>query len=130
MLALAQKIHHGALGHYRAAMEDHNTWEMIPTWKGGDNTSCCDKSSFKSQFINHIFRVHQRATGPMKVPFFTNIQGLCQDVFHQAKEKKKKGSKWNELTQKDDLGLKNASPYMETNFLKFRKKEVDTSAEA
>lgn len=30
--------------------------------------------------------VKQRAIGPIKVPFFTNIQGLCQDVFHQAKE--------------------------------------------
>jgi hypothetical protein len=26
MLALAQKINHWALGHYRAAMEDHKIW--------------------------------------------------------------------------------------------------------
>lgn len=88
MLALAQKINHWALGHYRAAMEDHNTREieMIPTWKGGDNLSCCDKSSFKSQFINHIFRhTSQRAIGPMKAPFFTNIHGLLRGFFNQPK---------------------------------------------
>lgn len=85
MLALAQKINHWALGHYRAAMEDHKTWEMIPTWKGGDNTSCCDKSSFKSPFITFSGTPVKEPSDPWKSPFFTNIHGLCQDFFHQAK---------------------------------------------
>lgn len=86
MLALAQKINHWALGHYRTAMEDHKTWEMIPTWKGGDNTSCCDKSTFKSPFINHIFRhTSQRAIGPVKVTSLTNIHGLLRGFFNPPK---------------------------------------------
>lgn len=37
MLGLAQKINHWALGHYRAAMEDHNTWEMFHSqWQKKD----------------------------------------------------------------------------------------------
>ena len=89
MLALAQKINHWALGHYRAAMEDHNTWEMIPTWKSGDKTRCWQIWSPQKPNITHLEgtpiqkRSHQNQT--RKGLVFDNKHGLLRGFFNQPK---------------------------------------------
>lgn len=79
MLALAQKINHWALGHYRAAMEDHNTWEMIPTWKGGDillRQIEFQKPIYQSHFKAHQSKSHRTHESP---PFLLIYTGFWED---------------------------------------------------
>ena len=115
MLALAQKINHWALGHYRAATEDHKHLRDDPYLKRRRQYLLLRQIEFQkpiypSHFQAHQSKSHRTHSSP---PFLQIYTAFARMSFI----KQKRGSKWNklskrstnqenELTPRDDLGLK------------------------
>jgi len=86
MLALARKINHWALGHYRAAMEDHNHLRNDPYLKRRRQYLLFVAAiEFQKPIYQSHFQAHQRHRTHESPPLCTNIHGLLRWFFNKPK---------------------------------------------